>query len=46
MDLENLSLMELKALAYDRIASLEQVRAELDRINQLIAKKMKEAASE
>lgn len=36
--MEETKLSDLKARAYDLIRSLEQVRAELSRVNNLIAK--------
>lgn len=42
MDLKTLSVTELKALAYDCLATMENIQKNLSAINQEIAKKMSE----
>jgi len=44
--MEQLTLEELKALAYDTIVRLEQTQASLKQINDLIAKKSQERLAE
>lgn len=42
MDISKLSVTDLKALAYDRLATIERAQADLNIINQEIAKKQSE----
>lgn len=42
MNVSEMGIVELKALAYDTIARLEQCKLELNQINQLIAKKVED----
>lgn len=42
MDITKLSILELKALAYDTIAIYERAQKDLDTINKLIDKKLLE----
>ncbi len=41
MRIDNLSVMELKALAYDIIGQMERCKIELEQTNRLIASKMR-----
>ena len=43
MNLEEKTLQELKAIAYDLIASQEQTNRNLQAVNQMIAKKYEES---
>lgn len=45
-DLNSATIQELKALAYDGIALIQNAQAELDRINQTIAQKSKQEQEE
>ena len=42
MDVNKMSLTELKALAYDMIAQKEQLQGQLNQVNQMIGNKMRE----
>ena len=46
MDITKLTISELKALAYDQIVLLNQTQANLNAIQQEIAKREKEQAKE
>ncbi len=46
MKAEDMSMVELKAAAYDKIALKEQISRELVQINNLIVRKIKEAENE
>jgi len=46
MDITKLSLIELKAMAYDTLANLEMYKKNLDILNQEIAKKSEEEKKE